>query len=302
MTRFTATALLLALTSTAIADETTADKEFALAKELAAAGNLKEACPHFAASYDAEPAIGSLLNLADCNEKLGLTATAWRQFSRAQSQATAANDARQVFAKQRLDGLESKLSKLVIQVATPIDGLSVTRDGGAVTLGEAVPLDPGTYSLAARAPGYNDWSSTVTLDAPGTKTVDIPALTKHEAPVEAPAPTVSPPIEEDRGNSKLLAIGFTAGAVVAAGAALGLELSSRSSYDKSENAMTQAELDSNYDSANTKHIVAQVAGISAIGLAGVAIYFWLVPSTTTSDSQATRLVPTRSGLAVVGRF
>ena len=69
---------LLAMTSAALAeDKVAADAAFRAAKELEKAGKLVEACPLYETSYRNDPQLGALLNLANCHELTGRTATAW---------------------------------------------------------------------------------------------------------------------------------------------------------------------------------------------------------------------------------
>src|SRR5262245_16290948 len=50
------------------------------AQKRVAAGDYEQACPKFKASYALDPGGGTLLNLADCLEKQGRTASAWSTF------------------------------------------------------------------------------------------------------------------------------------------------------------------------------------------------------------------------------
>ena len=54
-----------------------AEALFSEGRSLASAGKCDEAIPKFQASQKLDPGIGTLLNLADCYEKVGRTASAW---------------------------------------------------------------------------------------------------------------------------------------------------------------------------------------------------------------------------------
>ncbi len=130
-----------AATAQALFDEATALK----AKEQWAA-----ACPKFESSYKLDPALGTLLNLANCFEKLGKTASAWARFEEAYQWATKNNDDRAEFAKTQRDALAPKLPKLKIVVTNPVPALSIQRDTAKVSdamYGSALPVDPGEHTI-----------------------------------------------------------------------------------------------------------------------------------------------------------
>ena len=61
-------------------DAARADASFKEAMQLRSGGHDAEACPKFAESQRLAPAVGVTLYLADCYEKTGRTASAWREF------------------------------------------------------------------------------------------------------------------------------------------------------------------------------------------------------------------------------
>jgi tetratricopeptide (TPR) repeat protein len=72
-------------------DEQGAQELFQLGRQAMAAGNLVEACGLFARSNDLSPALGSLLNLADCEEKSGQIPEACQHWLEAAERARASN-------------------------------------------------------------------------------------------------------------------------------------------------------------------------------------------------------------------
>src|SRR5580700_10511500 len=122
------------------------------ANELVAKGDYVNACPLFEASYKADPALGAQLNMADCHEHVGKTATAWAEFDDAANKGQRNGDQRAAYARGRADALLPKLAHLTVKPpSAPPPGLVVTRDGTDVTLlvGTAMPVDPGPHVISA---------------------------------------------------------------------------------------------------------------------------------------------------------
>ncbi len=178
------------------------------------AGNYAEACPKFEASQQLDPGLGTMLNLAECYEKTGRTASAWAEYREAIPLARAAGSkARQDLATERARALEERLSTLTIRAMSgePTDAqLEVRRDGVALQaaeLGAPIPVDPGEHLIEATAPGKAPWSSKVQVGPDAAKvSVDIPALEpegKAAVPIAAPlvatTTTTAPP--SDRPSS-----------------------------------------------------------------------------------------------------
>ncbi len=181
-----------------------AESLFEDARALVAAGKYAEACPKFADSQRLGPSVATLLNLANCWEKLNRTATAWATYREAASAANAAGRKDYLAtALRRADGLAPKLARLTLTVAQPVAGLQIKRDGVTVDSaewGSGIPVDTGPHSVEASAPGHKPWSVSVDVTQDGTvTTVAVPAL--DEAPAEAPAPVSVVPAAPPEASS-----------------------------------------------------------------------------------------------------
>ena len=166
-----------------------------------------EACPKLAESLRLDPAIGTMLYLADCYEKNGQTASAWAMFNDAASAAHNANQPdREAKAKSRVDALAKKLVKLSVSPGdnASVPGLEVKRDGvviGSALFGTAVPVDPGDHKIEVRAPGKKPWSGSASVSAKATSPVafviprleDLPPPPPPEPTVTATAVVLPPP-------------------------------------------------------------------------------------------------------------
>ena len=172
-------------------DAAAARQLFEEGRTLAAQGNFSAACPKFEQSYQRDPGIGTLFNLADCWQHLGRSASAWAKFRDVADEAARTNQTeRQQVALKRAAELMPQLSKIVVHFADKDPNLQVLRDGIAMTpsdTGVATALDPGEHRLEAKAPGKRPWSSAVTIPPNGqTVEVTVPVL----EPVGQAAPTV----------------------------------------------------------------------------------------------------------------
>lgn len=311
----------LAVSARASAQPTAAQAEVLFNEGLAQmdAGKVSEACALFASSQKLAPAVTTLIRLADCRERNGQFATAWGLFVEVERQTRGSSDAAlasfHAIALDRVGKLEPRISKLTISVPAGmhVDRLQILRDGEPVDeaiWNRSLPIDGGTYVVSARAPGMSEWSTSVTVAAEGdTKTADIPKLQVLPAVVE-PVATAAPTVAKQDAPppSKVVPLSVGGGAVVALGVALALEISARSTYDKSDPAVTPnpAEQDEYWHSANTKRHVAQ--GLAVAGLAGAGVAVWLylragnrVNEPTRTSVRLTPVVGTDGvGIALVG--
>ena len=152
-------------------------------QRLMQAGKLAEACAAFESSQKLDPAVTTLLNLADCREQNHQLATAWGTFVDANRMArTSNNDKLARVATTHAHKLEPRLSKLTISVPADhqVPGLEVQRGTDRVDpagWNHALPIDGGTYTITARAPGHAPWSVKRTIKVESdVQTIEIPKL------------------------------------------------------------------------------------------------------------------------------
>lgn len=328
-------AIFITWSSAALAQPAGAQAEvlFRQGRDLLAAGKVAEACSAFAESQKLEPAVTTLLNLAGCREKLGQIATAWGLFLDAARQTRSASDAANQqlhdLAQARAQKLEPRVSRLTISVPQKslVDGLEITRGKDRVDLGlwnRALPIDGGTYTITAHAPGSRPWSTQVTIAAESdTRTVEIPDLRNLPRDLDKPAPAAAPPRPApprpssdapaiDRApapahtSSKVVPLAVGAGALALLGGGLGFELSGRSKYDAAKSEMTsQPRRESLYDAANTRRYVAEALAVTGLAAAGAAVWLYLRDDGREQGAMTganLRVVPTATGLAVSGQF
>ena len=223
-----------------------------------AAGNFAAACPKYDESQRRSPDLDTLLKLADCYEKAGKTASAWGAFKEAidtasRRHAPGATDPKEESARSRAAALEPKISRLTITVtAAETAGLEVQQDGvvvGRGAWGSAMPIDPGSYQLMAKAPGKKPWTHTAVVGANGAKVeITVPGLENESAvalvpAVGAPGQGGPGPVDASRWQtqgstwSSQRTIGFVVGGVGVAALAVGtvFGLMSRSKISDSEN-------------------------------------------------------------------
>lgn len=153
-------------------------------------GHFAEACPKLEESERIDPAIGTLLYLAECYEKSGRTASAWATFREAASAAQAQGETERTrVAAARADRLQPSLSKLTLKVVpetAQIASLRVVRDNVVIAktlFGVALPVDPGKYHIVASAEGYQSYEADIDVAANAdSKSLEIPALVASTAP------------------------------------------------------------------------------------------------------------------------
>jgi tetratricopeptide (TPR) repeat protein len=265
-------------------DQAAARALFEDGRQLLKAGKYEEACRTLEAASKLYASSGILLNLGDCYEKLGRSASAWTEFGEAAAVAARSRRNDQVSeAKRRQAAVEPKLTRLTIRVTGEVSGLVISRDQtdlASAAWGEAIPVDPGTHEIHAEAPGHEPWTKTIVVSTAGqTVTVEVPLLAaspappppppRHEAEEPAGATSAVASLEAPRARARSHVVDWAlVGAGVAIGAAGGVlwELGSSRSWDANHADTTTREKNqaaqSDYNSAKT---------LFYVGIAGAAV-------------------------------
>jgi hypothetical protein len=285
-------------------DSAAAQALFDQGKKAMAAHDFSEACPKFEESFHLDPAMGTLLNLADCYERAGRLATAWSKFLELASKAHAAGQTERArIGRQRAAALAPRLSNLVIQApaAGRTPGLEVRRDGtvvGQAEWGSPIPTDPGPHTIAASAPGKQPWSTSIDVGAQAvTATVVVPELeaVPPEPSAAEPAPSgpqalpSTPPPVEDRshglGTQKILAL-VSAG-IGAAGVGVGtyfglVSIQKHNIVSKDCGPPTACDnpdgVQASQDARNAGNISTVAFVVGGAGLAGALALWFTAPS------------------------
>ncbi len=255
--RHSVTSILLAglfSTRAVLAQDTSkADETFHAGHQLMKDGKLADACPKFEESQRADPASGTLLALAYCQELSGLLASACSNYRAAGELAKKEGQVeREKAATERFQALSQRVSTLVVQVPPELSrlpGLTIKRDGlplERASYNVAIPLNGGTHAIEVSAPGHQMWAGIVTLQNDlDHKTLAVPILEREASsfltvngpqqerhilrPDAAPAAAEANSVRVMRQASLALGIG----SAVAAGFGITFGVAAKSRHDAS---------------------------------------------------------------------
>lgn len=258
-----------------------------------------EACDKFAGSQDLDPALGTMLYLADCYEQAGRTASAWALFREAAESSKHAGQAdRERIASERAASLEQRLSKLELKVATTrrVPGLELRLNDVVVpsaSWNAALPVDPGPLRVEARAPGKKPWRTQINVvQGPANQAVEVAQL--QDAPVAVKPRAGSSDLAETKTPTQRI-VGYVMGAagIVALGAGgfLGYRAYSLNKDSKTEcrqddpNACTQAGVGQREDAKSAAVLSTIVtAGGGALVVGGLTLVLTAPSSAQSSDA------------------
>jgi len=264
-----------------------ADRLIQQAQALLNEGQVEAACARLEASEVLENRLSTLLQLADCNERAGRSASAWHNFLEAEAVAHAQKDAeRAQIAAQRIAALSPKLIRIVflVPMTSRVPGLSVRLGTNTVppsAWGGRIPVDPGVQRVSAAAKGYDSWA------------VDIDATHGEGREFRVNVPTLAPARGADpvaaRGKAYRTA-GVVTGSVGLAGLGAGAVFSAMSRNDAKSCATGAPQCT---PSAANKSAFSDAAAVSfALGgtlLATGVTLFVLAPSADRKPENALRV-------------
>ncbi len=299
-------------------DTALAETLYQQGKDLMDAKKFDEACRKFAESQRLDPATGTLLNLAACNEARGKLASAWAQYTDAM--VAARRDQREdrvTYARDRITAIEPKLARVTIRVPADaeVDGLEIRLDNvllGRAAWGVPAPTDAGQHIIEASAPERKTWSQNLQITDADQKTISIPLLENAPRPALPPPGSTSPqpgiPVPPDRGVTERptpTSVWVLGGATVVVGIGAGvtgaLYLDKKSTYDKlnADSGSTPKTRSDARDKAHTLGVVNGALTIGAIvGAAATGLLYFTRPEVKKTSRVSPWLLPGSGGLWV----
>jgi tetratricopeptide (TPR) repeat protein len=289
-------------------DPVTAEALFRQGREAMKRGDFHEARVKLGESQRLDPAVGTLLNLAECEEETGRVASAWQHYQEAVDQLSS-TDPRHAVASRGVIRLEKRVPRVTIQVAkgTPAD-VTVVRDGirlGRASLGTALPVDPGSHEIIVSAPNYSEKRFTFHVDENETKTVEVtvggPARSESTAATPDPSghgtdvaqPAAQQPTRDkgSSGSSTQSTLGYVVGGLgligVGAGAYFALDAKSKDERALDYCSGTSCSDQRGVDLTNQSRDAARYSAIAFVaGGVGVATGLVLVLTAPTGDDKA----------------
>ncbi|MEB2313550.1 MAG: hypothetical protein OZ921_03590 [Sorangiineae bacterium] len=296
-------------------DPAAADALFKQGRAAMDARDYATACAKFYESNRLDPAIGTVFNIADCEERRGNVATAWARFQEV-AQQLPANDDRRPIALARRAALEQRLPRLAVRLTDGAPGAVVQRDDvalGAASLGTPLPVDPGEHVVRVSAPGRRDAVFRVTLAEGEQRALDV--TVGASAPSSGPGSAPEQPPSQDPGasasGSGTRTAGYVVGAVGVAGVAVGaitglMVLGKKSVADNNCDDAKRCN-QTGADAADAGRTLGAVSTtgfiVGAVGL-GLGAYLVLSsgPSGEATSALSTEPLPGGAGLRWLSRF
>ncbi|CAN5905758.1 hypothetical protein BH11MYX3_BH11MYX3_18360 [soil metagenome] len=263
--------------------------------------DLHAACEKFDESLKLNSqAIGVLLNVALCDEKLGRTASAVAKFTEARDRARESHmDVHLKAAEERLAELTPKVPHVTIRFATPpLPGTRIVIDERVIAMTEIadVPIDPGEHPLVVSAPDRLPYQVTVKIADGERREIEVPAL---ETAIRSSRRTIG----------KVVAI--SGGAALGVGIVIGVFANRRyeRQFDQGHCDRDTRHCDGigqpETEKARTLGTVGTVIGGIGVAAAAVGVYLWVRTPKEARAGQISVLPQLdRAGASVVavGRF
>jgi len=199
---------LVARAQTAPDDAVAAEALFTAGRADVEHGDYAAACPKFAESQRLDPAPGTMINLADCEEHLGHLARAWLLWREALERLPGDDERRPVVAT-RVETIDKRVPRLTVilapaaKTATDVRILRDDTDVPVRHLGVAVPVDPGEHVLLVDARGFGPSRYVVNVPEGARQTVVLDVGPPEARPAEA-APVRPPESDTTHGPSPFM--------------------------------------------------------------------------------------------------
>lgn len=283
-------------------DVARAEARFHAGEQFFDAKQYEAACSAFEESERLDPQLGTLLNLAFCQERMGRTATAWHEYSVGAMWADQRGQHdRAAWALRRAVEVGRKVPIVLLEVPVAAAGYTIELDGIAVApsaWGTPLSVDPGEHVVRVSSRGRRGRQIALQVpEGPVTQGLAIPTLQVGTELTAEPWSEPALPPEASRGTSGRLVFGLAAIGLGVAAVGVGSYFGVRT-FTKKNDASSHCvgtECDATgvmlQDDAHRSATASTVA--FAIGGAALAVGTWLALTgrSTATASAAARLQP-----------
>jgi hypothetical protein len=298
-------------------DVARAEARFHAGEQLFDDNQFDAACAAFDESERLDPQLGTLLNLAFCEERIGKTATAWHEYNvcAVWAEQRGQHD-RQTWALRRALEVGRKVSLVLFDVRAAVEGYTIEIDGSRVPPSEwGMPLsvDPGEHLVRVSVRGHGSQQLPLhVLEGPVTQTMVLPRLAVRTETVSTMSTEEVAPEEPARGGNGRLVLGLVGIGVGVAGAGVGTYFGVRTFSKKSDarGHCVGTECDATgvalQDDAHRSAMASTVA--FAVGGASLGLGVWLTLTAPSSSTRAARrriqplIGPHMAGLGMGGTW
>lgn len=321
--------LFASVTATATAhadgrDPIAADALFQSAREAMTRSDYATACVRFAESHRLDPAPGTLLNLAQCEEKRGRLATSLAHLTVA-LEALPKDDFRQAYAREQVALLRRRVPTVTVSVVRDGAAVVVTRNDAEIrdaSWGVGLPVDPGPHVFVVRAEGREDVRQEIVVREGEQASVTLhvgepkgkPRSIVGGPPSPSPTPVVRPtaasagsgPSDPPR-LPRIFAIGSFAvgGAGVITGAVTAVLFASAASTYEAHCDGTGCDPEglAAADRGKTLGVISPIAfGVGALGAAAGTYFLFFAKRSRTGSRVVPAVNANAGGLSLTGTF
>jgi hypothetical protein len=299
-----------------------AQADFDAAQRLFDAGQHQDALSRFRKAYGASGSPNAHLMIARCLLALGKPVEAYEEMAATTREAATKAEADPKYeltrdaAASELARLERRVGKIVVALAEPFAGASVTINGAplaAARLGAPVAVEPGPMVVEASRPGEAPVRREISISAGETKTVALSfsksttAEGTEAGPRSEPLP-LSPSGAESGGGVRRLGfvtVGVGVAGIVVFGVAAGLAKGQYSSLEEEcgGKRCTDPKYADVVDSGKRLTTIANVGLVVGVaGLVGGGLMIAFGGPSTRKAAAVVSLSPSGAALRYVGAF
>jgi hypothetical protein len=279
-------------------------------------GDSRAACDLFERSFKLEPAGGTQLNIAGCQETRGDYVEAYNSFADARARAEKDGKSERVeVARVRMEALAPKVARIVVRPAEPLGPtrrILVDSVEAPSLVERPRAVHPGTHAVAVMAGPDTVWSANPSTSVGTLTELTMPALEPSGADAKKPTPetpTKAPSTSGSSSSQKTIGLVVGGIGIVALGVCgvTGVLAIGKKNSAQDESKQNAAQANKTVDEGRTIADISTVTGIvGGVALVTGVVLFLTAPSGTPSTSSAkvrvSPLIGPTSGAVVTGSF